>query len=86
MSILSKRVFSAQDGSRKNLKHFQNRLEMSFLDMFLKVLYNVCSLSGNVKCPIIQFLKNDEIVFHLAAMNQCEKGGEGHILDSAHED
>ncbi len=32
------------------------------------------------------FLENDEIVFHLEAMSQCEQGGEGHIWDSAHAD
>jgi hypothetical protein len=29
------------------------------------------------------FLENDEIVFHLAGMTQCEQGGEGHIWDSS---
>jgi hypothetical protein len=41
VSPLSRWVFSAQDGSR------QNRLEISFLNLFLKILYVVCSLNGN---------------------------------------
>ncbi len=49
MLSLSRRVFSAQDGPRKkNLKYVQNRLEMSFLNMFLKILYDVlCSQNSN---------------------------------------
>ncbi len=34
----------------------------------------------------LNFLENDEIVFHLAAMSQFEQGGEDHIRDSAHVD
>jgi hypothetical protein len=30
------------------------------------------------------FLEKNEIVFHLAAISQCEGGGEGHIWDSTH--
>ncbi len=29
--------------------------------------------------PNTEFLENDKIVFHLAAMSQCEQGGKGHI-------
>ncbi len=43
-------------------------------------------LSGNGKRPRTQFCENDEIVFHLAAMSQCEQGGEGHIYDSGYAD
>ncbi len=32
---------------------------------------------------VLYFLENDEIVFHLMAMTQCEQGGEGHIWDSS---
>ncbi len=35
---------------------------------------------------VLNFLENDEIVFYLAAMTQCEQGGEGHIWDSAYAD
>ncbi len=35
---------------------------------------------------VLNFWENDEIVFHLAAMTQCEQGGEGHIWDSAYAD
>jgi hypothetical protein len=60
--------------------------ETSLLNLFLKILYIVCSPNGNEKRPSTQFLENDEIVFHLAAMSQCEQEGEGHIWDSAHAD
>jgi hypothetical protein len=45
----------------------RSRLEISSLNLFLKILYFVCSLNGNRKGPITQFLENDEIAFHLAA-------------------
>jgi hypothetical protein len=32
---------------------------------------------------ILNILENDEIVFHLVAMTQCEQGGEGHRWDSS---
>jgi hypothetical protein len=35
---------------------------------------------------VLNFVENDEIVFHLAAMSQCEQGSEGHTGDSAHVD
>ncbi len=73
----------AQDSARQKLKIC---LEISFLNMFLKILYAVCSPNSNRKRPSTQFLENDEIVFHLGAMSQCEQGGEGHIWDSAHAD
>jgi hypothetical protein len=57
----------------------QNRLEISFMNLFLKILYVVCGLNGNGKLLSTQFLENDEVAFHLAAMSQCEQGGEGHI-------
>jgi hypothetical protein len=55
-------------------KYCQNCLEI-FPNRFLKILYDVCSLNGNIKCSIIQFLEDDGIVFHLASMNQCEERG-----------
>jgi hypothetical protein len=64
----------------------QNHLEISFLNLFFKILYVFCCPSGNGKCPSTKFLENDEIVFHLAVMSQCEQGGEGHIWDSAYAD
>jgi hypothetical protein len=51
-----------------------------------KILFVVCSLKGNGKRLNTKFLKDDEIVFHLAAMSQCEQRSEGHIWNSAHED
>jgi hypothetical protein len=36
LTSLSRRVFLAQDGPRKIKKYGQNRLEMSFLNMFFK--------------------------------------------------
>jgi hypothetical protein len=50
MLSLSRWLFSAQDAPRKNLKFVQNRREMSFLNMFLEILYDVCSQNGNEKC------------------------------------
>jgi hypothetical protein len=42
VSPLSRRVFSAQDGARQKLKTYvQNRLEINFLNLFLKI----CTLS-----------------------------------------
>ncbi len=32
---------------------------------------------------VLNFLEDDEIVFHLAAITQCEQGGGGHIWDSS---
>jgi hypothetical protein len=52
----------------------------------LKVLNVVCSPNSNGKRPRLNFLENDDIVFHLAVMSQCEQGGEGHIWDSAYAD
>ncbi len=66
--------------------YVQNCLEISFLNLFLTILYIVFSPTGNGKHLSTQFLVNDEIVFHLTAMSQCEQGGEGHIWDSAHAD
>ncbi len=40
----SRRVVSAQDGARQKLKICQNRLLISFLNLFLKILYIVCLL------------------------------------------
>jgi hypothetical protein len=53
----SRRVFSAQDGARQKLKirYVQNRLERSFLNLFLKILYVACSPNGNGKRPSTQF-------------------------------
>jgi hypothetical protein len=48
----SRRVFLAQGGARQKLK---NRLEISFLNLFLKILYVVCSPNGNGKRPSTQF-------------------------------
>ncbi len=56
-------------------------------NLFFKIRYVVCSPNDNDgKHLSTQFLENDEIVFHLAVMSQCEKGGEGHIWDSAYAD
>jgi hypothetical protein len=49
-------------------------MEISFLNMILKILYVVCGLKGNVKHPATSFLDEDE-VFQLAAISQCEGGG-----------
>jgi hypothetical protein len=68
-------VFSAQGGSRQKLKISLEHLEMSFLNMFLKVLYIACRPNGNGKRPVASFLEKDEIVFHMAAFSQCEGGG-----------
>jgi hypothetical protein len=47
----------------------------------------VCMLSvartATENVRVLNFLENNEIVFHLAAMTQCEQGGEGHIWDSS---
>ncbi len=65
-------VFSAQDGSRKMCSEPSgNKLSESVL----KILYVVCSPNSYGKRPSTQFLENDEIVFHLAAMSLCEQGG-----------
>ncbi len=47
---------------------------MNFLNMFLKVLYVVCSLYSEVKPLVTSFLEKDEFVFHLAAISQYEGG------------
>jgi hypothetical protein len=36
--LLSRQIFSAQDGATHKFKKIQNRLEISFLNMFLKIL------------------------------------------------
>ncbi len=77
--ILSRRVFSAQNGSRKVFFMSEPSLNGLSGNVF-KILYDVCGLNGNVKHPIIQFSENDNIFFHLAAMSQCEKGGEGSYM------
>ncbi len=59
-------------------------MEISFLIIFLKILFVVCSPLDKGKCPSIAFSEYDEIIFHLAAMSQSEQGGKGHIWDSAH--
>ncbi len=59
--------------------HWEEPSEIGFLNLFLKILNIVCSPNGNKKCHSTQFSENDEIVFHLAVMSQCEQGGEGHI-------
>jgi hypothetical protein len=86
VSPLFRRVFSAQDGARQKLKICPEPSENKLPGLFLKILYFVCSPNYNGKCLSTQFLENDEIVFYLAAMSQCEQGGEGHIWDSAHKD
>jgi hypothetical protein len=43
--LLSRQVFSAQDGARKNKKYVQNRLEKNILNMFLKILYIVARMA-----------------------------------------
>jgi hypothetical protein len=51
------------------------------------VLKKFCTLSvarmATENIRVLNFLENDEIAFHLAAMTQCEQGGEGHIWDSS---
>jgi hypothetical protein len=85
--LLLSRQVSAQGGARKRLKYAQNRLERSFLNIFLTFyVFVVCSPRDKRKRPSIQFSENDEIIFHLAAMSQCEQGGEGLIWNSAHAD
>ncbi len=49
MLSLSRQVFATLDGSRKFFLKVQNHLEMSFLNMILKILYDVCSRNGNKK-------------------------------------
>jgi hypothetical protein len=61
-------------------------MEISFLNLFLKILNVVCSPNWNGKGLRLNFLENDDIVFNLAAMSQCEQGGEGHIWNSAYAD
>jgi hypothetical protein len=51
-----------------------------------EIFYVVCSVNSNGKCPSTQFFENNEIVFHLALMSQCEERGESHLWDSAHAD
>jgi hypothetical protein len=43
-----------------------------------------CSSNDKVISLRTSFLEKDEMVFHLAAISQCEEGGEGHIWDSTH--
>ncbi len=47
----------------------------------------VCTLSvartATENVQVLNFFENNEIVFYLAAMTQCEQGGEGHIWDSS---
>ncbi len=50
------------------------------------MLYDFSNPNGNGKRPSTQFWENNEIVFHLVAMSQCEQGGEGRIWDLAHVD
>ncbi len=67
----------------RNYRYVQNRLEIISVNLLIKVMYIVCSPNGNKKHLSTQFLENDEIIFHLAAMSQCEQEGEGHIWDTA---
>jgi hypothetical protein len=65
-------VFSAQDGAREICPEPSgNKLSESVL----KILNIICCPNGYGKRLSTQFLENDEIVFHLAAMSQCEQGG-----------
>ncbi len=72
MSPIYKWVFSAQDSARKVCPEPSGD---KLSESVLKILYVVCSPNGYGKCPSTQFLENDEIVFHLAAMSPCESGG-----------
>jgi hypothetical protein len=54
---ISRRVFSAQDVARQKLKISPKPSEISFLNLFLKVLYVVCSPNSNGKCPSTQFFR-----------------------------
>jgi hypothetical protein len=73
---LSRWVFSDQDGIRQKLKIFLEPSSNKLSEYVLQNLYLVCSPNGNGKRPSTEFLENDEIVLHLAAMSQCEQGGE----------
>jgi hypothetical protein len=77
-------VFSAQDGARKKLKICPEPSGNKLSESVFKILYLVCSMNGNEKRQSTQFLENDEIVFHLAVMTQCEQGGEVRIWGSAY--
>jgi hypothetical protein len=79
MTLLSRQVFSAQGRPRKKLKICPEFPGKSFLNIYLNILYVVCSPNGNGKVLSPQFLENDESVFHLAAMSQYEQGSEGHV-------
>ncbi len=68
MSPLSSWVFSAQGGARQKLK-ICPELPGNKLSESVRCL----SPSSNGKRPSTQFLENDEIVFHLAAVSQCEQ-------------
>jgi hypothetical protein len=71
---LSRWVFSAQDGARQKLKTCPEPSGNKLSESFLKILHVVCSSKGNGNVRVINFLENDEIVFYLAAMTQCEQG------------
>jgi hypothetical protein len=64
------RGFAAVETSFCCSKYDQNLLESSFPNMFLKILYIVCSLNDNGKRLSTQFLENDDIFSCLAAMSQ----------------
>jgi hypothetical protein len=64
VSPLSRQLFSALERPRENYKSIQNHLEMSFLDMFLKIMYNVRFRNGNEKPRLFQdlFLNRTDII------------------------
>ncbi len=63
----------AQDGARQKLKICPEPSGN-------KLSYVVCSPNSKGKRLSTQFVENDENLFHLAVMSQCEPGGDGHIF------
>ncbi len=58
VSPLSRWVFSAQGGARQELKICPELVKISFLYVYKKILYIVCSPNSKEKRPSTQFLEN----------------------------
>ncbi len=69
MLSLSRQVFLAQHSPRKNVKYVQNCLKMSFLNLFLKILCDVCSRNSSKKrqTTCLQRKKGNRVYWNTSA-------------------